>query len=101
MTKKQELKSKVIDLLSSSALPEPTCEGIKKFIDKFTVKQLEDIIESLEREKIELDKIDKEIAELEEKSNQEWLAIKDKQQKIADQFVDQSVEQIIKELENV
>ena len=78
-------------LLAESILSDEIKKTIIDNIDKATENDLDNLLESLEREQLELERLDREFGEFEKEDNEEWERLRQKQedtaQKILDEFL--------------
>ncbi|MDP3731078.1 MAG: hypothetical protein Q8R34_01115 [bacterium] len=90
----KELQEKLGQLLAESPLAEELKKTILDGMDKLPEYLIFDLLDALEKEKIELERIAEEIGAYLEQQDGDWLKLEEKQQEAANNIVDQELQKI-------
>lgn len=83
-------------LLANSLMPDEYKDTIVDLVEKMTEKDLDILIESLEREKEELEKIEKMLKDIDKEQEQKWQKIVSNQEQKAKEMEDKFLLDIVR-----
>lgn len=83
--------SRCAELLAKSLMSDELKDSIAQNIANASEEDLDNLLESLEKEQVELEKVERELGKFEKEEKEEWQKLKQKQedaaQKMADDFL--------------
>ena len=87
----KEIQQRLGQLLAESSLAEELKEAILDGMDKLPTYLIFDLLDALEKEKIELERIALDIKLYLDQQDKDWLKLEEKQQETAEDIVDQEL----------
>lgn len=94
----KEIQERLGRLLAESPLAEEIKKAILDGLDKLPDYLVFDLLDALEKEKIELERIALEVKIYLEQQDKDWLKLEEKQQDVADGIIDQELQKMEDEL---
>lgn len=78
-------------LLAESILSDEIKQALLENIDRATEEDLDNLLESLEKEQVELERLEKDLGEFEKEEDEQWQKLRQQQedtaQRISDEFL--------------
>lgn len=90
----KEIQERLGQLLAQSPLAEEIKKAILDGLDQLPPYLIFDLLDALEKEKIELERIALDVKAYLEQQDGDWLKLEEKQQEVADSIIDQEVQKI-------
>lgn len=84
------------ELLAKSVLPEEFKKAIVDNIAKASEKDLDNLLESLEKEQLEFERLEKGFNEIEKEENEDWNKLQKRQEDLAQKMADDFLAEVIK-----
>lgn len=94
----KEIQERLGRLLAESLLAEEIKKAILDGLDKLPDYLVFDLLDALEKEKIELERIALDVKTYLEQQDSDWLKLEEKQQDAADSIVDQEIQKVEDEI---
>lgn len=90
----KEIQERLAKLLAESVLAEEIKRAILDGLDKLPDYLIFDLLDALEKEKIELERIALEVKLYLEQQDSDWLKLEEKQQEVADELIDKELQKL-------
>ncbi len=90
----KEIQEKLAKLLADSPLAEDLKKALLDNLDKIPDYHVFDLMDALEKEKVELERIALDIKLFLEQQDKDWKDLEAKQEAVADEIVDQEIQKI-------
>lgn len=93
-TTQKEIQERLAKLLADSPLAEDLKKALIDNLDKIPDYHIFDLIDALEKEKVELERIAMDVKLFVEQQDKDWKDLEAKQEEVADKVIDEEIQKI-------